>query len=335
MLVRIIKDWAWPNLLRQTPQGDGRWADLQFTVDPVVDCDYVLFLNNRRNETVTVHCSEEHIGCVMQEPYIPILHDWMIKDLPWCARVYSHTPVQPVNRFVKSHPALPWHVNRDYAELVTLAPVRKERLLSWVTSRLSFLPMHRKRIHFLRRLQTDQTPIDLYGKGIRYIDDKWDGLAPYYYSVVIENDRQPDYWSEKLADCFLSWTVPLYDGCLNLEDYFPSDSFIRIDADSYESSLEVIRRTATPSDWQRRLPALEEARNRVLQRWQFFPYFYEQLGCLPPAGAKKRITIPDNRSLRRADRRRFLLQHIAAQGPKAAGRLLMDKFNYIRWERHT
>ena len=64
--------------------------------------------------------------------------------------------------------------------------------------------------------------------GFKSIEDKWAGLAPYKYSLAIENAVTPDYWSEKIADCFLTWTLPIYYGCLNLEDYFPKQSFIRI-----------------------------------------------------------------------------------------------------------
>jgi hypothetical protein len=335
MLVRIVKDWHWPDLLRQTPKGSGWWRDLQFTQDPVERCDYLVVLNNRRNEKVTVQCPEQNFWCVMQEPYIPLLHDWMIKDLDWCSRIFSHVGVAAPEKFEQSHPALPWHINRSYDQLLAMKPPCKSRLVSWVTSRLTFLPMHRKRMAFFKHLQSERYPVDVYGKGIRYIADKWDGLAPYHYSIVIENDRHNDYWSEKLADCFLSWTVPVYDGCLNLGNYFPTDAFIRIDADNPVASLHILTETANPQDWRRRLEAVEEARNLVLQRWQFFPYFYEKIvNDKQAAGALTSITIPDNQSMRAADRRRFLAQQLAAHGPMALVRLLQDKINYLRWSRY-
>jgi hypothetical protein len=108
-----------------------------------------------------------------------------------------------------------------------------------------------------------------------HIEDKWDGLAPYAYSLAIENYSGPDYWTEKLADCFLSWTIPIYYGCTNLEDYFPADSFIRIDIESPNLGVEQIKRIAANDDWDARLNALEEARNLYLHRYQFFPYVAE------------------------------------------------------------
>ena len=52
-LVRIIKNWDWPDLMRQTQGKQGIWDDIQFTVDPVEECDFVVMLNNNMK-------SEEH-----------------------------------------------------------------------------------------------------------------------------------------------------------------------------------------------------------------------------------------------------------------------------------
>jgi hypothetical protein len=46
-LVRIEKDWDWPDLLRQTPGGQGVWDGIQFTTDEILDCDALVMLNNR------------------------------------------------------------------------------------------------------------------------------------------------------------------------------------------------------------------------------------------------------------------------------------------------
>src|SRR5687768_17715451 len=51
----------------------------------------------------------------------------------------------------------------------------------------------------------------------------------YRYSLAIENFSGPYYWTEKVIDCYLSWTMPLYFGCTNLADYFPAESFVQID----------------------------------------------------------------------------------------------------------
>jgi hypothetical protein len=149
-----------------------------------------------------------------------------------------------------------------------------------------------KRLSFLRFIQkAGSLPIDLYGRAVRYIEDKWDGLAPYRYSIAVENATGPDYWTEKIADCFLTWTVPLYYGCSNLERYFPPDSFLRIDIDRPRGALETIRRAIDGDDWERRLPALEEARNRVLGQYQMFPYLAKLINSEPHENRGKILQI--------------------------------------------
>jgi hypothetical protein len=39
------------------------------------------------------------------------------------------------------------------------------------------------------------------------------------FQVVIENSSRNGYFTEKLIDCLITGTVPIYYGCPNLEDY--------------------------------------------------------------------------------------------------------------------
>lgn len=273
MLVRIIKNWTAPDLMRQTSGTSGIWEGITFTCDPVVECDAV-FVFNRVPEPTPVRCSPNNIWALMQEPYIAGVFDWMVEGHDQYAHVFSHHLPQSGRKggkYVRCQPALPWHVNRNYEELKLQEVPDKPQHLSWITSNLAVFPGHRMRMNFLTYLLESNFPIDVYGKGIQYIEDKWDGLAPYRYSLAIENSSGLDYWTEKIADCFLSWTVPIYYGCTNLEDYFPAGSFIRIDIRYPQEAAEKIASVITSDDWTARLPALKEARELVLEKYQFFP----------------------------------------------------------------
>jgi hypothetical protein len=46
------------------------------------------------------------------------------------------------------------------------------------------------------------------------------------FSLVIENSREINYFSEKLLDCLLSRTVPVYFGCPNIQEYFDTRGWI-------------------------------------------------------------------------------------------------------------
>ena len=48
------------------------------------------------------------------------------------------------------------------------------------------------------------------------------------FHVALENVRQCNYFTEKLLDCFLTRTVPIYWGCPNIADYFDTDGMLII-----------------------------------------------------------------------------------------------------------
>ena len=49
------------------------------------------------------------------------------------------------------------------------------------------------------------------------------------YSVVIENCKRDYYFTEKLIDCFLTGTIPIYWGCPSIGDYFNTKGIIIVD----------------------------------------------------------------------------------------------------------
>ena len=277
-IVRIVKNWDWPDLIRQTPGQKSVWDGIQFTVDPVEDCDFLIMLNNNMKTDTRVRCPKENIWAIMQEPYLRGHSDWMVEGHESFSKVFTHYKPYDSDKYVTSHPAIPWYVNKTYDQLISLDIPSKTKKLSWVVGNATDLPGHFKRLSFLRSLKQDASvDIDLFGRAVEYIEDKWDGLASYQYSLAVENSSNPDYWTEKLADCFLTWTVPIYYGCTNLECYFPKESFIRIDIEHPEESLAKIRRIINEDNWEKYIPALEEARNLVLNRYQLFPHIKDMI----------------------------------------------------------
>ena len=262
-------------MLRQTPGNSGRWQGAEFTFEPVEECDVVCVLNHVPVET-TVNCAPENVWALMQEPYANSGFEWIVEGHDPYHYVLTHHPGNHAVRekYVQCHPAVPWHINKNYDELISQEVPGKQKTISCIASNLTTLPGHKTRMAFLADLKSRSLAVDYYGKGTRYIEDKWDGLAPYRYSLAIENSSSPDYWTEKLADCYLSWTLPVYYGCTNLDEYFPTDSFIRIDINRPVEALEIITRTLAEDDWEARLPALEKARQLVLNKYQFFPQIH-------------------------------------------------------------
>ena len=51
----------------------------------------------------------------------------------------------------------------------------------------------------------------------------------FQYQVVIENSRQTNYFTEKLMDCLISKTIPIYWGCPNISKFFDTTGWIIFD----------------------------------------------------------------------------------------------------------
>ena len=59
----------------------------------------------------------------------------------------------------------------------------------------------------------------------------------FQYSIVIENSREPCYFSEKLIDCLITKTIPIYYGCENISEYFNTTGWIILETDNIVQEL--------------------------------------------------------------------------------------------------
>lgn len=62
--------------------------------------------------------------------------------------------------------------------------------------------------------------IHLYGSGYNPITNKITGLKDYMFQIVVENEQSDWWFTEKLIDCFLTGTIPIYWGARKLGDFF-------------------------------------------------------------------------------------------------------------------
>jgi hypothetical protein len=270
MKIKIIKNWEYPNIFRQIPNYGNKWNNCEFTTEDV-EVDYVIVLNYI-DQDISVNCPKENIFVVMQEPYIKGTFDWMIEGHKKFSKVFTHHIFSSSSKYIPSNPMLPWHIDKSYDELkaLSLNNLNKAKELSWITSIKSHFPGHKDRMSFLEDIKKSGLDIDLFGRGIKEIDDKWDGLEPYKYALAIENSSSKDYWTEKLADCYLSYTMPIYYGCTNIDEYFPKDSMIKIDINKPKEAIEIIKKSLEEKVWEKNIEAIKEAREFVLDKYNFF-----------------------------------------------------------------
>ena len=64
------------------------------------------------------------------------------------------------------------------------------------------------------------------GRAYKQFDDMVTALAPFRYSVVIENCSEPHYFTEKISNCLACKTIPIYWGHESVKQYFDTSNWL-------------------------------------------------------------------------------------------------------------
>jgi hypothetical protein len=292
----------WP-FIRQTPGEAGQWGECKFLIDQKVpECDvWVVFDDLMREETTL--CPPENIILILGEP--PALRRYSDKFVSQFRTVIGQerTDIKHPNVIFKAQ-GHPWHVGRivrnevnlgfrlGYDELKGIREIPKTRSMSVICSDKQYSPGHRARVEFIQRLKNYfGAEMDVFGRGIHDIEDKWDGIAAYRYHIVIENCVCGDWVTEKLWDSYLALSFPFYHGAPNVGDYFPPESFLKINVKDFSGSVTVMKKAIESNAYEKSLVALKIAREFVLDRYNFFPMVAEVCSRLKPDRPRETVTL--------------------------------------------
>ena len=266
MHVNILKFWKYPDILRQTPNRSGVWRGIDFTVDKAVNADYVV-IHGHINGPRQIIVPAGNLWMVMGEPPNEARLSWHVPPR-WVDRLYMTEESMVSGKLRLSTAYLPWWVDRDFDSLVAFPPPPVTGNLSWVTSDSMALEGHRYRMRYLDRVQ-NMSELNLFGRGFRPISGKWDALAGFRYSIAFENYSNAMYFTEKVMDCFLAWSMPIYFGCTQLERFFPVGSFVRLDPEA-DDPVGFLKSVIQSDVRERNLDLIAEARRRVLYDYNLF-----------------------------------------------------------------
>lgn len=162
------------------------------------------------------------------------MHDWTIKNkdlfqliLTWDDRVLNNCPQAMYVPFGST-----WLQPDQYQK-----EHKKEFWVSHLSGKLKLSYGHSLRHELLARQNEIKPSIDkkfFETYGSRDIIDqarigKEEVFANSMYNVAIENFSHRGYFTEKLIDCFLFKSMPIYWGCSNVGDYFNIDGIYQVD----------------------------------------------------------------------------------------------------------
>jgi hypothetical protein len=98
------------------------------------------------------------------------------------------------------------------------------------------------------------------------------------FHLCLEGFRNEYYFSEKLIDCLITKTVPIYWGCTVIDEYFDTKGMIIVD--NTDEIIEVCN-SLTPDVYYSMLPFIEENYNKGLKHYKYEDILKEaMLKCL-------------------------------------------------------
>lgn len=201
-------------------------------------------------------------------------------------------------------PFLPWMVNanhgpsissaheRDVDFLGGLVSLEKPKKLSVICSAQEVTPGHRMRLRFVEALQEHfGEGLEWFGNGVNPIPEKWIGLAPYKYTIAIENHIAINIATEKIWDPFLALSYPIYGGAPNIGDFLPAGSFTAMDVKDINGSIAVIEEVLEQDFYMERLPVILEARERILGPLNLYSRYAAIAERHAGMGQRKQVTV--------------------------------------------
>ena len=261
----ILKRYA-----NQTPGNKGEWGAIK-GVDTIEEADYIVVMDG----------VPANIQTKLDWSRVLYFH-----REPAFVKPYFMNHEFPTETFFvgtdKNHYCLPtWWINLPFDRLAKMAYPKKKRKISAITSGKTGYHTYDERLAFLKNFIVDYPKLDIYGRGTSFFGDNWKGelnyngnckflgMAPYEYSLVLENTYEPNTWTEKAADAILSWSFPIYSGDSNFSSFFPEASFLDIDVVN-PNNAEIIEFIKEPPS-KNQIEALREARDLLLFKWNLWP----------------------------------------------------------------
>ena len=269
--------------LKFFPGNKPRWGNCDFVFDRfcreydwLVVYDDLPSISGERHPlwTEDLACPPENTLLMLTEPSVVKTYGRLyLNQFRWILSTHESWACGKHPGRIFQQPALYWFYastspRGDYDTVAANVPLNKTADLSTVcSSKRHGHTLHRRRHDFTQALKAHLPFMEIYGHGVRPIIDKADALDPYRYHLAIENYLGEHHWTEKLSDAFLGACMPIYYGCPNVGEYFPEESFLRIDLEDIDGTVETIQRAIHDKSWEKNLPAILESRRRVLEQY--------------------------------------------------------------------
>jgi GR25 family glycosyltransferase involved in LPS biosynthesis len=283
--IELCREWL------KMSQGNYSWNNIQITWEDD-DIDYYVIINKPQadakfipEKTIIFHM-EPWCSGPEQNWGVKTWGEWANPDPAKFLQVRSH------DTFLNTGF---WQLNMNYSQLSQNLLGKKEpslgNIISSVCSSKYFDPGHKKRIDFMKFIESKLSPdVQLHifnednqhgftsykGKARAFID-KQRGILPYKYYFMCENNAEYNFITEKLWEPILCESLCFYWGCPNVSDYINPLAYVQLDMNDFEGSYQIMKEAVQKNLWLERLPYIQEAKRLILNKYAFFPVLEEVL----------------------------------------------------------
>ncbi len=274
----LCKEW------NKMTKGNYEWNDIQFTWED--DSDFFVIIN--RPGFNEFYIPERTIVFQMEPWCYDNNQTWGIKT--WGEWAYP----EEFKNFLQVRNHLNFYNNAFWAELNIdyktfcenhIDKNNNNNVFSSICTSKYFDPGHKKRINFLKYIETKNDPevnFHLYnddnnlefksykGKAVQKVN-KEIGLLPYKYYFMCENNSEYNFITEKIWESILCECLVFYWGCPNVSDYINPLAYVQLDMDDFDKSFDIIKNAFKNNLWEERISIIKEEKQKILNYYSFCP----------------------------------------------------------------
>lgn len=223
--------------------------DIIFYTDTFLKNNYVLNFKGKKN-----------IAWILEPRSIDDhTYEQVIKNLHLYDYVISHDKFFIANvNYLNPKKGLLCDVGGSWIEEKDWKIYKKTKNLSIIASNKRITYGHNLRHDII--LKYENLIDSILGRGYKPINYKLEGLSDYRFSVTIENET--DTFTEKLIDCLITGTIPIYYGPSHIDKIFNMDGFLIINK---IEDFENITKNINEEYYNSKIKAVEENFNLSLK----------------------------------------------------------------------
>lgn len=150
--------------------------------------------------------------------------------------------------------------------------IPKTKGISMISSNKNMCELHRIRTEIAKSLEGI---VDTYGtyKGNGNFVSTYDAHAPYKFAIIIENQID-DYWfTEKICNCFSNKCVPIYYGAKRIDEFFNGNGIVHVE--NVYDIPNIVRNIDVDKLYNQMLPAIDDNFEIVRQYSNFDNWFFK------------------------------------------------------------